>query len=282
MRGKINQLILLFSAILSLISLVFTQITSSNHLETKNKIELTIQERKEFLETSEKEKKESAFKLAFEKKRREELALELELLRKKLDETEDELDSKKDILQQLETKILQNESVVLNANEAERNINEAKKKAIDQTTQLAQRIPDLENKLSLLKRNEESDEFRIRELRIKLTSFQSTSDQLRQHFQSSLKGIREYIRERPWIEAGDILSPSLHSIDHSTGTVALSIGAEDGVRTGMQFSVLYNKNEVGRLKIMDVQQNRAVGTIMPLHGQPNKLKKAEKIDLINL
>ena len=77
MRGKINQLILLFSAILSLISLVFTQITSSNHLETKNKIELTIQERKEFLETSEKEKKESAFKLAFEKKRREELALEL-------------------------------------------------------------------------------------------------------------------------------------------------------------------------------------------------------------
>ena len=142
MRGKINRLILLFSAILSLISLVFTQITSSNHLETKIKLSFIIQERKEFLKTSEKEK-ESAFKLAFEKKTKRRISVRTRVA-KKMDETEDELDSKKDILQQLETKILQNESVLLNANEAERNINEAKKKAIEQTTQLAQRIPDLE------------------------------------------------------------------------------------------------------------------------------------------
>ena len=119
--------------------------------------------------------------------------------------------------------IKENELIIFNANEAKQEFIDLKTEATNKTSQLSQQIPTLENQLLVLKNEEEDALLQIARVKKKLSDHQSFSEMLRQHFSNSLKAIRQYSRERAWIESGDLLAAVPHTVDLSSGTVALTI-----------------------------------------------------------
>jgi hypothetical protein len=282
MKANARLNLLLLSMIFSVVAFVFIYSSSSDYHAKKTAIDATIKEGEEFILFAKKEKVDLSSKLAFESKRNEELGSDLEALRLDLEEEQKEFAEQQERVAELQAQIEAKESIVLNAAETEEKVLALKKEATERTVELSRQIPILENKLSDIKNEEDDARRRIAELETKLADYELITNQLREHFSSSLKGIREYTRERPWIEPGDVLSTALHTIDPATGTIALSIGADDGIQDGMLFKIVTGREEVGRLKINQVKQNEAVGTIIPLHGNPRKLQRSGSIDLINL
>ena len=282
MKANARLILLLFSIIFSVLAFVFIYSSSSDYHANKTAIDAAIKQREEFLLSAKKEKVDASSKLAFESKRNEELGSDLEALRLDLEEEQKDFAEQQERVADLQAQVEVKESVVLNAAEAEEKVSALKKEAAERTLELSRQIPVLENKLSGIKNEEEDARRRIVELKTKSADYELVTDQLRKHFKSSLKGIREYIRERPWIEPGDVLSATLHTIDPTTGTIALALGADDGIQDGMLFKIVTDREEIGRLKIYQVQQNEAVGTIIPLLGNPRKLQRSSTVDLINL
>lgn len=282
MKAHARLTLLLLSIFFSVLAFIFIYSSSSEYHVKKAAIDAAIKQREEFILSAKKEQLDASSKLAFESKRNEELGSDLEALRLDLEEEQREFAEQQERVAELQAQIEAKESVVLNAAEAEEKVLALKKEATERTIELSRQIPVLENKLADIKNEEEDAQHRIAELKTKLADYELITNQLREHFSSSLNGIREYTRERPWIEPGDVLSATLHTLDPATGTIALSLGADHGIQDGMLFKIVTGREEVGRLKINKVQQNEAVGTIIPLHGNPRKLQRSGSIDLINL
>lgn len=282
MKANARLILLLLSIIFSVLAFVFIYSSSNDYHAKKKAIDKAIKQREEFILSAKKEKVDATSKLTFESKRKEELGSDLEALRLDLEKEQREFAEQQERVADLQTQVELKESVVLNAAEAEEKVLALKTEATARTVELSRQIPVLENKLSSIKNEEEDARRRIVELKTKSADYELVTDQLRKHFKSSLKGIREYTRERPWIEPGDVLSTTLHTIDPTTGTIALALGADDGIQDGMLFKIVTDREEIARLKIYKVQQNEAVGTIIPLRGNPKKLQRGSTIDLINL
>lgn len=281
MKANARLILLLLSIIFSVLAFIFIYSSSSEYHVKKTAIDAVILQREEFILFAKKEKVDASSKLTFESKRNEELGSDLEALRLDLEKEQKEFAEQQERVAELQAQIEAKEAVVLNAAEAEEKVLALKKEATERTIELSRQIPILENKLFEIKNEEEDARQRIAELKTKSADYEVITDQLRKHFASSLKGIRQYTRERPWIEPGDVLSTTLHTIDPATGTIALSLGADDGIQDGMLFKIVTGREEVGRLKINQVQQSEAVGTIIPLRGNPKKLQRSGTIDLIN-
>ena len=282
MKANLQIILLLSSMVSSLTALIFVFNTSTKYLALNAEIKSTIQQKEDFLLSAKKEKETLISKLAFETRRNEELVSDLETKQINFDEVQKEISNLQSQIENFNDQIKENELIIFNANEAKQEFIDLKTEATNKTSQLSQQIPTLENQLLVLKNEEEDALLQIARVKKKLSDHQSFSEMLRQHFSNSLKAIRQYSRERAWIESGDLLAAVPHTVDLSSGTVALTIGADNGIKDGMMFSVVSNEKEIGRLRIKEVFAKRAVGMLIPLFGNPSKLERISKIDLINL
>ena len=282
MKGKMPILLHVISLIVLMVA--FALIFSAVEKNKKERLELSKvqKERKEFLQSSTDEKNAAASKLARERVRVDELKIKLDELRATLSLKEEEFLSEKQKISQIETQIQARKEIILSSTESEGQINLEKQEAKAKIDALAAEVPQLENQLFEIQQQKERTSSRITEVVDKLADYDSITKQLRNHFNNALRGIRQYTRERPWIEAGKKLTASFHSTDLGSGTIAIPLGADAGIQPGMLFSIKSDKNEICKIKITDVESQQSLGKIIPMHGSPQMLTKLKKIDLVNL
>jgi len=282
MKGKLPILLHILALVMLLV--VFWLIFSVVDENKRERLELlkVRADREEFSQSATKEKSAASNKLVREKGRVDELKNKLDELKADLSQKEEEFLAEKQKIADVENQIQARKDIILNATEAQNQINLEKQEAKAKVDALAAEVPQLENQLFEIQQQTERGQTRIADVYEKLKNYDLVTNQLRNHFNNSLRGIRQYTRDRPWIEAGEKLSTSFYSLDMGTGTIAISLGSDAGIQLGMLFSVKNEKNEVCKIKITEVRSQSSLGRIIPLHGSPHLLTKLKKIDLVNL
>lgn len=282
MEGKVS--ILLHIVSLAILLVVFGLIFSVVDENEGERLELlkVRAAREEFTQSSTKEKNAASNKLVREKGRVDELKSKLGELKADLSQKEEEFLAEKQKIADMENQIQARKDIILNATEAENQINLEKQEAKAKVDALAAEVPQLENQLFEIQQQTERARSRISEVSEKLRNYDIVTNQLRNHFNNSLGGIRQYTRDRPWIETGEKLTASFHSLDKGTGTIAIPLGSDAGIQPGMLFSIKNENDEVCKIKITEVRSQSSLGRIIPLHGSPHILTKLKKIDLVNL
>jgi hypothetical protein len=282
MKGKLPILLHILSVVTLFV--VFGLIFSVVDENKRERLELlkVRADREEFSQSSTKEKNVANNKLVREKGRVDELKAKLDELRADLSQKEEEFLAEKQKIADVENQIQARKDIILNATEAQNQINLEKQVAKANVEALVAEVSNFENQLFDIQQQTERGQSRIAELYGKLKEYDVVTDQLRNHFNNSLRGIRQYTRDRPWIEVGEKLSASFHSLDMGTGTIAIPLGSDAGIQLGMLFSVKNEKNEVCKIKITEVRRQSSLGRIIPLHGTPHILTSLKKIDLVNL
>ncbi len=282
MKEKIPVILSVLSFLLLGFCFIFISSLVDSHKTALRELALLDSEKKQFAEDSKAQKSEAASKLTREKNRREELSSKMATLESDLSSKERALLEEKESIAGLEKQIQAKEAIVLDAADAEKQSDLKMEEARLKAAELAGEIPRLENQLWTIKQDKETAGARIIKVSDKLSDYDSITAQIRIHHTNVLKGIREYSRERPWIEPGDTLSTSFHSLDLGTGTIGLPLGSDAGIQEGMLFSVTSRKHVICKIKIKEVDSRKSLGFIIPLFGNPQKLRKVEKIDLVSL
>jgi len=282
MNGKVS--ILLYSISLIVLIVAFALIFSAVENNKKERLELSqVREaREEFIQNSTEERNAASSKLARERARVDELKIKLDELRADLSLKEEEFFGQKQKISEMESRIEARKEIILSATESESQINLEKQEAKAKVDALAAEVPQLENQLFEIQQQKERASSRITELANKLADYDSITKQLRMHFNNALRGIRQYTRDRPWIEVGEKLTASFHSTDLGSGTIAIPLGSAAGIQLGMLFSIKSDQSEICKIKITGVESQRSLGKIIPMHGSPQVLTKLKKIDLVNL
>lgn len=145
-----------------------------------------------------------------------------------------------------------------------------------------QDIPLLQAKLQDIEMQAQREKERSLRISNDLSNYAEITQILKGHFDRTIDALYTEKYDRPWIEKGEMITLSLFSLNLEKGLLALPVGKEIGLEPGAFFSIASLGETICKIKIMESSQNKSVGLIMPLFGQPEKLLSIRSFDLTHL
>jgi len=280
-KMKFIQPILLGLAILVGVSaLLITSSTIGLHQENAEKIKLNQNELLRLKESLSETKTINASKLSRERSRNLELEEELKKIDAENSSISSSLGDEKSLLNQM-IKQGQESAVKIEEKKSElQTLEDELKRVTERTVELQRELPVLEDQI----RNEEDKrlemEQTIDERQSQLAQYPLITSVMREHFQRSLRDMRNYGVDRPWLEKGESLALSFHSVDFNTGLITLPIGTEEGVREKMIFAVHKQGINLCQIRVTVAERHHSLAEIMPMIGHPIKLSDFEEFNLV--
>ena len=142
-----------------------------------------------------------------------------------------------------------------------------------------QDIPLLQAKLQDIEMQAQREKERSQRISNDLSNYAEITQILKGHFDRTIDALYTEKYDRPWIEKGEMITLSLFSLNLEKGLLALPVGKEIGLEPGAFFSIASLGETICKIKIMESSQNKSVGLIMPLFGQPENYLASEVLTL---
>ena len=143
-------------------------------------------------------------------------------------------------------------------------------------------IPQLEQSKDQMLMQIQDIEKRIENLSLELSNYEKITNQLKDHYESSIDAIFRDKTTRNWLEKGEFVTASLVSVDLKSGFLGLSVGKEHGILKDKLFAAYKDGKEICKIRISFAEIDKSVGSIIPLIGEPSKLLQFDEIDLYHL
>ena len=114
---------------------------------------------------------------------------------------------------------------------------------------------------------------------LELQNYKIETDHLRAHYASILTALEKDARDPSWITIGKSVSTNVEQLSMETGMVVLPLGTSHGLRNKMRFFVTKKGRQVCQLLVKDAGLAHSVALIVPLIGNPRKLREKDQIEI---
>ena len=129
-------------------------------------------------------------------------------------------------------------------------------------------------------RNEIRDQNNLtEEIQRELRDYKHETDHLRVHFASILQALGKDAKNPSWITIGKTVRTRIERLSMETGMLVLPLGITHGMRDEMRFFVSKKGKRVGQLVIKDAGLAHSVANIVPLIGNPTKLREKDEVEI---
>ena len=129
-------------------------------------------------------------------------------------------------------------------------------------------------------RNEIRDQNNLtEEIQRELRDYKHETDHLRVHFASILQALGKDAKNPSWITIGKTVRTRIERLSMETGMLVLPLGITHGMRDEMRFFVSKKGKRVGQLVIKDAGLAHSVANIVPLIGNPTKLREKDYVEI---
>ena len=112
-----------------------------------------------------------------------------------------------------------------------------------------------------------------------LQSYKVETEHLRSHYASILVALGKDALDPSWITVGKSVSTNIEQLSMETGMVVLPLGTSHGLRNKMRFFVTKKRRRVCQLLVKDAGLAHSVALIVPLIGNPDKLREKDQIEI---
>ena len=143
-------------------------------------------------------------------------------------------------------------------------------------------IPKLKSQITASENNILNEKQRMDELDYEIASYDKETSVLKDHYDKTISALQKDFYERPWLDRGERVSVEFSKLDLITGLLMLPIGKDHGIEQKMRFAVRAEGQSICQVEIKKVGFDHCVAMIIPLLGNPSKLKEYSKLDLIYL
>ncbi|MEJ6620959.1 MAG: hypothetical protein QNL93_03325 [Opitutae bacterium] len=143
-------------------------------------------------------------------------------------------------------------------------------------------IPNLQAEITNLENQILNERKRQKDLDLEIATYDMETSILKDHYKLTISALRKDFYERPWLDRGERVSVAYSKVDLKSGLLMLPIGKNYGFEQNMRFAVRANGQSICQVEIKEVAFDHCVAMIIPLMGNPNKLKEFTKLDLIYL
>ena len=117
------------------------------------------------------------------------------------------------------------------------------------------------------------------EIQSELRDYKQETAHLKVHFASILKELQQDARDPSWITIGKSVNTRIERLSMETGMLVLPLGITHGMREDMKFIVSKKGKRVGQLVIKETGLAHSVANIVPLIGNPTKLRERDDIEI---
>ena len=114
---------------------------------------------------------------------------------------------------------------------------------------------------------------------LELRGYEKETSHLRDHYSSILKGLEADAEDAPWITIGKRVPTQIQRLSMETGMLVLPLGTTHGMREKMRFFVSKKGKRVGQLVIKEAGLAHSVANIVPLIGNPTKLREQDDVEI---
>ncbi len=119
----------------------------------------------------------------------------------------------------------------------------------------------------------------VGDLELELRDYQAETDHLSSHYASILEGLGIDAENPSWITIGKGVVTKIERLSMEAGMLVLPLGTSHGMRDEMRFFVSKNGKRVGQLVIKDAGLAHSVANIVPLFGNPTKLREKDTVEI---
>jgi hypothetical protein len=117
------------------------------------------------------------------------------------------------------------------------------------------------------------------ELEIEWRDYKAETEHLRSHYVSILEALRVDAENPSWITIGKSVLTKIERLSMETGMLVLPLGSTHGMRNNMRFFVSKNGKRVGQIIIKETGLGHSVANIVPLIGNPTKLREKDSVEI---
>ena len=143
-------------------------------------------------------------------------------------------------------------------------------------------LPNLQAEITNLENLILNERHRQKALDLEIATYDMETSILKNHYELTIAALRKDFYERPWLDRGEKVSVAYSKVDLESGLLMLPIGKNYGFEQHMRFAVRAKGQSICQVEIKEVAFDHCVAMIIPLLGNPNKLKEFTKLDLIYL
>ena len=143
-------------------------------------------------------------------------------------------------------------------------------------------LPNLQAEITNLENLILNERHRQKALDLEIATYDMETSILKNHYELTISALRKDFYERPWLDRGEKVSVAYSKVDLKSGLLMLPIGKNYGLEQNMRFAVRAKGQLICQVEIKEVAYDHCVAMIIPLMGNPNKLKEFTKLDLIYL
>ena len=143
-------------------------------------------------------------------------------------------------------------------------------------------VPSLQDSIISIETEISEKKSRKSELGERILSYDKETEILKKHYNLTTSALQKDFYERPWLERGERVSVSFSSLNLESGIIMLPIGKDHGLERSMRFAVRAKGKSICQIRIKEVSYNHCVAMILPLLGNPTKLREFKYLDLIHL
>lgn len=143
-------------------------------------------------------------------------------------------------------------------------------------------VPSLQDSIISIETEISEKKSRKSELGERILSYDKETEILKKHYNLTTSALQKDFYERPWLERGERVSVSFSSLNLESGLIMLPIGKDHGLERSMRFAVRAKGESICQIRIKDVSYSHCVAMILPLLGNPTKLREFKYLDLIHL
>jgi hypothetical protein len=143
-------------------------------------------------------------------------------------------------------------------------------------------LPNLQAEITNLENLILNERQRQKAFDLEIATYDMETSILKNHYELTIAALRKDFYERPWLDRGEKVSVAYSKVDLKSGLLMLPIGRNYGLEQNMRFAVRAKGQLICQVEIKEVAYDHCVAMIIPLMGNPNKLKEFTKLDLIYL
>ena len=211
--------------------------------------------------------------------RKEGFTADLEELRNKMVELTDSLPQKK-----IELEVLKQDQEQARLETERQNTElaslEAETKEFESTAErLTQENPAARAALDQLRADIAEQEAVTGEIKLELRDYETETNHLQAHYASILEALEADAKNPSWITIGKRVSTQIQRLSMETGMLVLPLGSTHGMREKMRFFISKKGQRVGQLVIKEAGLAHSVANIVPLYGDPSKLREQDNVEI---
>lgn len=117
------------------------------------------------------------------------------------------------------------------------------------------------------------------QIKLELRDYEAETGHLKDHFASILEAMEIDAKNPSWITIGKRVSTQIQRLSMETGMLVLPLGTTHGMREKMRFFISKKGKRVGQLVIKEAGLAHSVANIVPLIGNPTKLREQDTVEI---